>query len=122
MFDTNALLTIAFSIISNFTSVVAISPLTPIPQKPEDLSFWHIGGPRTPVWMYLVHRQGTLFWIGRGAVEAYASPGSYFRLQDPALLPAFTGTTTLTTNDIIAIAEKALRPLIKSGNPLAERP
>jgi hypothetical protein len=125
MFDTNALLSIAFSMIASFTNIVEVPPEA-VPTQPGDLQRCVIGrpgsGPGSALHLILTHRKGTEFWIGNGAIYAYSSPGSFFTLQDPSLVPNFMGTTKLTSNDVVQIAEKALRQLVKSGNPLGGGP
>jgi hypothetical protein len=119
--DTNALLSIALAMIANFTNIVEVPP-SAVPTKASDLARFVIGRPGWPLHMILTHHAGTEFWINNGAIYSYSSPGSFFTLQDPALIPKFTGTTSLTTNDVVRIAEKALRRLVKSGDPLRGGP
>jgi len=125
MLDTNTLLSIAFSIIANFTNIVEVPPWG-VPTKPGDLQRCIIGrpgsGPGSAVHLILTHYKGTEFWIRDGAIYAYSSPGSFFTLQNPSLVPTFAGTTTLTSNDVVRIAEKALRRLVKNGDPLGGGP
>ncbi len=107
--------------IANFTNIVDV-PSQAVPTEPGDLERCIIGRPGSAVHLILTHRNGTEFWIGKGVIYRYSSPGSFFSLQDPGLLPEFTGTTSLTSNDVVQIAEKALRKLAKRGNPLENGP
>lgn len=111
--------------IANFTNIVEVPPEA-VPTQPGDLQRCVIGrpgsGPGSALHLILTHRKGTEFWIGNGAIYAYSSPGSFFTLQDPSLVPNFMGTTKLTSNDVVQIAEKALRQLVKSGDPLGGGP
>jgi len=50
MIDTNQLLSIAFTLISNFTKVVEIPP-DRVPQRRDDLQKIVVGSPRSP-WAY----------------------------------------------------------------------
>ena len=43
---------------------------------------------------------------------------SYFNLQEPEMLPKFLGATQFTSNQVLEVAEKSIRKLIKSGDPL----
>jgi hypothetical protein len=117
MVDTNALLSIAFSLIANFTNVVQV-PSDAVPQNPADLSKFVVGSPSSPTDLYLVHRKGTAFWISGGVVYRYRSPGSFFRLQNTALIPNYEGTSTLDSNGVVRIAATALQRLIKTKDPL----
>lgn len=121
MIDTNALLSIAFSMIASFTNIVEVPPAW-VPTKASDLERCIIGRPGWPVHLILTHHSGTEFWINNGAIYSYSSPGSFFTLQDPSLVPNFVGTTTLSSNDVLRIAESALRQLVKSGDPLRGGP
>ena len=121
MIDTNALLSIAFTLISNFTQVVEV-PYHAVPQKTADLESCLIGSPSSPCDLYMVHRKGTEFWIADGVVWAYRSPGSYFNLQDAHLIPKFTGDSALSSNSAIELAATTLRRLIRDGDPLTNGP
>src|SRR5258706_6030121 len=116
MVDTNALLSIAFTLISNFTNVVPLSPKA-VPQKPEDLQGYVIGSPNSPVDAHLVGRYGTEFWIRRGAIHGYSSPGSYFGAQGGPI-ERFYGTSIINSKDAIQIAAKVVQRLAKRSNPL----
>ena len=117
MIDTNALLSISFALISNFSRVVDVPP-DGVPRDRSDLVKYVIGTPLLPDSVYLVHRKGTEFWLDWGTVEGYRAPGSYFQLQAPRRIPKFVGTTSLSSNDVFEIAARALRQLVKHGNPL----
>jgi hypothetical protein len=118
MVDTNALLSIAFSLIANFTNVVEIPP-DQVPQSPADLSLCIIGSPMYPTDVILVHTNGTRFTINHsGGVNGYASPDSFFRLQDVKDLSRYSGEPKLNSNEVLRLATKTLQRLVKSGNPL----
>ena len=70
MLDTNTLLTIAFSLISNFTNVVSIPP-DAVPQSPADLERCPIGSPSSPIHLFLTGTKGTEFSILGGVVSRY---------------------------------------------------
>lgn len=117
MVDTNALLSIAFAMIADFTNVVHVPP-SAVPQKPDDLVMCVIGSPSSPVELYLVHRKGTEFRIARGVVQSYRCPGSFFSLQDFTSVSNFTGTAKLTSEEAVQVASQAIQRLAKSGDPL----
>lgn len=118
MIDTNALLNFAFSIVATFTNAVSVPPEA-VPQSVQDLASYTIGrGPFFPIDVYLRHKRGTHFIIGNGAVSYYTNPRSYFHLQDPELIPQWTGTAKLTTNEVVELATRTVRALVKSGDPL----
>ncbi len=111
--------------IASFTNVVPVAPFA-VPTQASDLERCVIGrpgsGPGWAVHLVLTHHNGTQFWIRDGAIYGYSSPGSFFTLQDPALVPMFAGTTTLTSNDVVQLAEQTLRRLVKNGDPLRDGP
>jgi hypothetical protein len=119
MIDTNAILSIAFTMLANFTNVVPV-PQDALPRKAEDLQQCLILPSPECVAIHLVHRKGTSFTISYGAVTAYSCPGSFFRLQDPALLPQLEGKTSINSNDAVRLAAGALQRMIKSGSPLSD--
>lgn len=118
MIDTNALLSIAFSIVSNFTNAVYIPPHS-VPQNTSDLEAFGVARHLYPVDVYLRHKKGTQFWIINGAVQLYYTPGTCFGLQDPSLIEKRLGPARLGTNQVLDLATNAVRRLIKSGDPLA---
>ncbi len=117
MIDTNALLSVAFSLIANFTNVVPV-PSDAVPQYPADLAKCVVGSPSSPTDLYLVHKRGTEFWINGGVVYRFRSPGSFFELQDAKSIANYTGTSILESNDVVRVAATALQRLIKSKDPL----
>src|SRR5438552_2390954 len=119
MLDTNLLVNIGLSMITNFADTIGI-PQDWVPRATTDVVACTVGDPIGPTSLHLVSRGGIQFWIGRGAVRGFTCPGSYFTAQDPNLLPQFLGTTTMTSRDAVQIATKALRGLAKSGDPLAD--
>src|SRR5258706_751083 len=119
MVDTNALLSIAFSMIVNFTNIVEVPP-NAVPQKPDDLVRCVIGSPSSPIHLILRHHSGTEFWIGHGAIYGYSCPESFFNLQYPASVEQFYGASTVSSNEAVQIAAQTLRQLAKDGDPLAK--
>lgn len=117
MFDTNAVLSIAFAIIANFTNVVQVPPAA-VPQSTNDLQFGQVGMRLNPLRVYIKHKRGSQFWIMNGAVELYEAPGSYFSLQDPDMIPKYLGEPKFNTNQILGLATRAVRGLVKNGDPL----
>src|ERR1043165_6534912 len=116
MMDTNAVLSIAFSIVSNFTQVVYVPPDS-VPQNISDLEAYHVGrGRYFPLDIYLRHKRGTEFWIMNGAVNLYMTPRSFFRLQDPKLIPKFIGSAKLSSNQVVELAGSSVRRLVKNGD------
>src|SRR6185295_13042536 len=107
MIATNALLSIGFSIISNFANVVPI-PEGYVPQSRSDLQAVVVGSPYSPTDLYLIHKRGTSFWIRDGVVYRYLHPGSLFELQNSDQLYRYEGTSKLTSNDVIRVATETL--------------
>src|SRR6266516_4568875 len=73
MIDTNALLSIGFSIVAGFSNVVQI-PHGAVPTKPEDLRRLVMGGPPPvpAINLHLVDRRGTQFSIRNGSVDGFS--------------------------------------------------
>jgi hypothetical protein len=115
---TNALLSIGFSLVSNFANVVEM-PAEVLPRRVEELREYFIGDPHSPIDLYLVHRGGTMFGIRDGAVTMFESPGSYIKLQDPSRVPEFFGEPTLSSNQVLELATKTIEKLVRTTNPIA---
>ena len=120
MIDTNALLSIAFSIVSNFTNAVYIPPHS-VPQNTSDLEAFGVARHLYPVDVYLRHKKGTQFWIINGAVQLYYTPGTCFGLQDPSLIEKRLGPARLGTNQVLDLATNAVRRLIEWRPPCGHR-
>ena len=116
MLDTNTFLSIGFALITNFSNVLHVPPEV-VPKSTSDLQHCVVGSPRSRFDLHLVHQRGTLFWIEDGAVVGYRSPGSFFNVQNLELLDYFRGPARLSTNEVVALAEKTARRLVKHGEP-----
>lgn len=124
MILTNTLLSIGFSIVSNFANVVPIPP-EQLPTRVEDCQ--QVGVILPPlVWSFdlgLIHKRGTFFHISNGAVFIYRSAGSYAGAQYPEEIPRFTGLASLSTNQVVELATRTVERLVKKGpNPIAGLP
>lgn len=117
MIATNQLLSIAFAVISNFANVVEI-PQRELPQQQEDLTKILIGTPNSPLDMYLVHKQGSEFWLSDGVVYQYYSPVSFFHMQDFSRRAGLVGPATLSSNEVVRRAIGVMERLVKNGAPL----
>ena len=118
MVDTNALLALAFTLVSNFTQIVTV-PSFAVPRTTNDLESYVIGSPNRSIDVYLVHKRGTEFWIRNGVVGAYRNPGSFYDAQDPDLLPRFTGTPVMSSNEAVRFATDTINRLTRTNNPIA---
>lgn len=95
MIDTNVLLSIGLSLISQFTNIVAV-PNQAVPASIGDLEKMVVSSPNSPTELHLFHRLGTRFGVRDGAVYDFATPGSCYELQDPNLISKFQGAPALT--------------------------
>lgn len=121
MVDTNALLSIAFSLIANFTNVVYVPP-EDVPQSTNDLLTYGIGSPYSTVEVGMRHKAGTGFVIVDGAVQTYHNPRrSFYEMEQPWLATNFFGSPKLSSNEVLDLATRAVRGLVKT-NALRELP
>jgi len=118
MIDTNTFLSISLTLISNLAEVVPL-PRQAVPRSTNDLQRYVAGSPLIPTELTVVHRNGSQFWISHGVVTDFDTPGSYFSMQDPDLLPRFLGNATMTTQEVVELATNTFYRLGKNGNPLA---
>jgi hypothetical protein len=116
--DTNAILSVALTIISNFAHTVPVAPEA-VPRGFDDVVKFTIGRRYFPLDLYLRSKRGDDYWIREGAVTIYNAPKSYFMLQDPRLIPEFVGTARLNSNEVFELANSAVRSSIRVGAPLA---
>ena len=123
MIDTNALLSIAFSLVAQFAQVVKV-PQDAIPRTTNDLQSFGIGSPYSPIEVYLIDRKGTQFWIRNGVVQQYISPGTFYYcpggadyLSGAAWVSQFTGRAALSSNEVVALSQRLLSRLAKSPWP-----
>jgi len=121
MVDTNALLSIAFSMLANFSNIVEV-PHQAVPMGVDDLEKCVLGSPNSPVDVTMVHKKGTRFFISRGSVCDFCTPGSFRELQDPKQLPKFLGEPTLDSNAVLRLATTTLQRLVKTGDPFTNGP
>jgi len=116
MLDTNQLLSIAFSLIANFTNVVHVPPQG-VPHSRADLTRIGIINPTTRFDLWMVQREGYEYWIRDGVVQGYASPDSFFRGQGLDVPDRLRGRPTLSSNQVVELAIGILSRLGKTGNP-----
>jgi hypothetical protein len=116
MVNTNELLSIAFSLIANFTNVVHVPPQG-VPHSPADLTRIGLINPTTRFDLWLVQRDGYEYWIRDGVVQGYASPDSFFRGQGLDVPVRLRGQPTLSSNQVVELATGILGRLRKTGNP-----
>jgi hypothetical protein len=116
--DTNALLSIAFSLVAAFTNIVHI-PSREVPIGTSDLNKYLIGSPTSPADVFLFHKNGSSFEVRDGTVRWYCSPRSFFQLQDQHLVPQFMGHGTVDSSNAVEIARRALHQLVRTGVPIS---
>ena len=121
MVDTNQLLSIAFTLISNFTNVVEI-PTDHVPTRRQDLVKLVVGSPVSPVDIYMAHRLGDEFWFRDGIVHQYQSPDSFHHRQDITRRAQFLGPATLSTNEVLERATHIMRKLARTGRSVDSIP
>src|SRR5579859_1127621 len=120
MVDTNALITIGFALIQQFTNVVHLPPEW-VATRQADLAEARVGeGPRRPTSLTLVHRNGSIFWIYDGSVREFRAPGSYSFLQNPRAISNYVGQAVIKPDEAEKQMRNTLRILAKNAVPLDE--
>lgn len=102
MIETNLLLVLSFSLITNFASKVPI-PAKDVPKSPNAIRLYRVGTVRSPTDVMTVGESGALFWVVGGVVQYFQSPENYFNEQDPRELSHYFGTQTLTLEGAIIL-------------------
>jgi len=115
MIDTNLLLAVAFSMVTNFTSVVPV-PESDIPKSPQDLRIYRLGTVNSPVDAMVAGPTGAPYWLMGGVVQYFNSPQNYFREQSPERIGNYAGSPTLTSNQVVQVASDTLKRLAKSSS------
>jgi hypothetical protein len=115
MINTNLLLSIGFSIVSNFANVVHVPPGL-VPRAPEDVSKAIFGNPSSAAYLFVVHKRGSRFRVNEGVVQSFVSPASFF--EHPELAHEGMGRSKLDANQVVALTQSTLECLSKRGRPL----
>ena len=118
MIDTNALLSIAFSLIASFTNNVPIPP-NAAPTSTNDLKGWVHGLPSRPLDLALFEKRGNHFWVLDGVVQGYESPNSYFSSRGRPQITNYFGTAILDSNQTLQLATAIISRLARGSNHLA---
>ena len=118
MVDTNALLSIGFAIVANFTNIVHVPPAE-VPTTINDLQKYIVGSPNRPIDLSLQLKNGAYYWIFEGVVQGFESPGTYFQGQDFKNVAKYGGIPNLDSNQVRELATRTLESLAKTGNPVA---
>lgn len=118
MILTNAVLSIAFAVVSNFAYKVGI-PQGEVPKTTNDLSSYTIGDPHSPLDVYLTHKSGAMFGIRDGAVNMFEARESFVHVQDSAHLKQLLGKSIVSSNQVLELATTIANRLVKGKNPLA---
>lgn len=121
MVDTNALLTAALALISEFHGAIKV-PQPQFLQSPSAIRRAVVGSPSSPIDVFLEDKHGTSYSISGGAVYRYETANSFSALQDPASLPHFVGSPTLSSNDVLSVAAGVVSRLVKNGLPRTNGP
>jgi hypothetical protein len=121
MIDTNLLLTIGFSIVTNFTSIVPV-PDQDVPKSPNDLRIYRIGTVRSPTDFFLISSSEANYEIVEGVVSHFASWQDYYAEQDPRHITNWVGVSTLSSNQVIDLVSNTLQRLIPGKIPLTNGP
>jgi hypothetical protein len=117
---TNALLSMGFSLVANFTNVVPVPPDL-VPTRVDDVRAYEIGSGSWPVDINMASKRGGYFEIKHGVVIEYSSPTSLLHNQDPNSLERFRGTASLDSKEVLKLAEQVVRRLARRGDPIAGR-
>src|SRR5689334_8930435 len=115
MNETNALLSLTLALLTNFAPVVGIPP-SDLPKTAQDLQKCVIGG-TFDTDLHFIDRSGNAFWVSRGTVCRYRTPGSY--KENTQSNPDFKGEATLDTNEVINLAVRTVDRLCLGTNPIA---
>ncbi|HVV73959.1 MAG TPA: hypothetical protein VHI52_21070 [Verrucomicrobiae bacterium] len=114
MIDTNLLLGIVFSIITNDMSRVP-APDDCIPKSINDIRIKGVGSPNSPIDIAVQCRGGAHYIISDGIVHNFNSNRSVFREQNPDRLDAYEGISIVNSNQALTIASNVLQRFIKPG-------
>ena len=117
MILTNALLSIGFSLVAEFTNIVSV-PADQVPTRVEDLARCVVGDPHSPIDFGFLHRNGASFTVTDGVVDRFTAPGSFMALRDPDLDPRFFGKAIMTSSQVLELATKTVERLARITNPI----
>ena len=122
MVATNLLLTIGFSIVTNFARLVPI-PEQDVPRTPDDLRIYAVGPGHSPVDFRMVNKASkAAFDIVDASISYFQSSGDYFFEQRPERIGQYAGQSMLTLSDALQLSSNALQRLVKTSIPLTNGP
>jgi hypothetical protein len=117
MVDTNALLSIAFAVISNFSTKVQIPPGS-VPRNVGEVQRILIGSPLCPIDVYMALGEGTQFTMEHGVIQHFRSQNSFLTYHEP--FSKFVGTSILSSNQVVQLTAETLMRLERHGHPLSD--
>jgi hypothetical protein len=118
MFDTNLILGITFTIISNFNAAVNVPVMDNITNV-NQLSRAVVGSPGRPTDVFIIDRESNRFDIVGGAVIRFTSRESLFHRTNQRPLAQYAGLVMLDSNKLIYYGDNNLNRLVKNGHSLS---
>ncbi|HTI70005.1 MAG TPA: hypothetical protein VMF06_08565 [Candidatus Limnocylindria bacterium] len=117
MINTNELIRLGFGLVADFARLVDDRPDW-VPRSTNDCDRVVLASNRTPFSVAYLPKHGSHYWVSGGIVEAFDSPWSVQALDDPGLLPKLAGVPTLSSNEVMELANRTIAGLAKVGNPI----
>ena len=122
MINTNLLLSIGYSIVTNFAHLVPI-PEKDIPMAPSDLRIYAVGPGHSPVDFRMVNRaSGANYEVVDAVVQYFQSAQDYFLEQEPRRIGKYDGASVFTSSEVVYQSSNILQRLIRTGAPLTNGP
>jgi hypothetical protein len=116
--NTNLLLTLSVSIVTNFTQLVGITDYRP-PLAPAELHRRLIGDGLSAISVRFEDQNGYKFSVRDGVVWRFSSPSSLENWSTPSRVESLLGEAKLSTNDAVRIATETVTRLAKGWNPIS---
>lgn len=125
LIETNAIVQIALRLVTEFCGRVPL-PEGAWPTNQAMVSSVAVAPDNSPVVVFTA-RNGARFVVSDGSVKMAQTTNSFFRLQDPGLVPAFRGRSIMSDDEVISESRKILEKLSGGrftpyGHPALEQP
>jgi hypothetical protein len=117
MLDTNLLLAIAFSAVTNFAHQVPI-PHRYVPEAPSNVQIVQFGSLRSPTDMRATVGNGASYLIFDGSVVFFGCEQRFFQKEDPDQIAKYLAKPVLTPEQALALGSNLVQRLVKTGGPL----
>jgi HEAT repeat protein len=112
MIDTNELIAVCLTLVSNFANTIQAPP-GEVPTNIGDVASYVVGTPNSPFDVQVTSRAGAAFGMRDGMIYYYRSPNSLLHERNPAKFQSYAGPAVFDSNGVAQVASNTLHRLAK---------